>query len=168
MRRGRGQGAGRHETLCLTDTRQGGGHAGGMKILTVLAVPMLALAVSACEIDTSALQEIQDTAATAQATAEAISSRSVQAQQIIENPAGALQAAIGTTLSKTETDQPGVYVLTDLQTGCQFLATYAADGTTVSSVAPRVEPASGGGTRQRCIAIPGLGGGEEAQVEAGW
>lgn len=168
MRRGRGQGAVPRETLCLTDTGRRGGHAGGMKILTVLAVPMLALAVSACEIDTSALQEIQDTAATAQATAEAINSRSVQAQQIIENPAGALQAAIGATLSKTATDQPGVYVLTDLQTGCQFLATYAADGTTVSSVAPRVEPASGGGTRQRCIAIPGLGGGEEAQVEAGW
>ncbi len=139
-----------------------------MKILTVLAVPALALAVSACEIDTSALQEIQDTAATAQATAEAINSRSVQAQQIIENPAGALQAAIGATLSKTATDKPGVYVLTDLQTGCQFLATYAADGTTVSSVAPRVEPAPGGGTRQRCIAVPGLAGGEEAQAEAEW
>ena len=168
MRRGPGQGAVPHETLCLTDLGWRGGHAGGMKILTVLAIPALALAVSACEIDTSALQEIQDTAATAQATAEAINSRSVQAQQVIENPAGALQAAIGATLSKTATDQPGVYVLTDLQTGCQFLATYGADGTTVSSVAPRVEPAAGGGTRQRCIAIPGLGSGEGAQAEAEW
>lgn len=139
-----------------------------MKILPVLAISALALSVSACEIDTSALQDIQDTAATAQATAEAINSGSLQAQQLVENPAGALQAAIGATLSKTATDQPGVYVLTDLQTGCQFLATYAADGTTVSSVAPRVEPASGGGTRQRCIAIPRLGGGEGEQGEAQW
>lgn len=137
-----------------------------MKILTVLAIPVFALAVSACEIDTSALQDIQDTAATAQATAEAINSGSLQAQQLMENPAGALQAAIGAALSKTATDQPGVYVLTDLQTGCQFLATYAADGATVSSVAPRVEPAPGGGTRQRCIAIPGLSGAAQAEAEA--
>ena len=71
-----------------------------MKILTVLAIPVFALAVSACEIDTSALQDIQDTAATAQATAEAINSGSLQAQQLIENPAGALQAAIGAKIGR--------------------------------------------------------------------
>lgn len=139
-----------------------------MKILTVVATSALALAVSACEIDTSALEEIQDTAAKAQATADQINTRSAQAQQILENPAGALQAVAGATLAKTATDQPGVYVLTDLQTGCQFLATYGADGTTVSSVAPRVEPAPGGGTRQRCVAVPGLTGGPgEAGDEIG-
>ncbi|GLK47866.1 hypothetical protein GCM10017620_08390 [Brevundimonas intermedia] len=139
-----------------------------MKIRTAVVLSALAFAVSACEIDTSALEEIQDTAAKAQATADQINTRSAQAQQIIENPAGALQAVVGATLSKTATDQPGVYVLTDLQTGCQFLATYGADGTTVSSVAPRVEPAQGGGTRQRCVAVPGLTGGPgETGGEAG-
>lgn len=84
----------------------------------------------------------------------------------MENPASALQMVVGARLAKTETDQPGVYVLTDLQTGCQFLATYAADGTTVSSVAPRVEPTAAGGTRQRCIAVPGADAGEAGAAEA--
>lgn len=136
-----------------------------MKNLIPLAVS--AVLVAACEpIDTSALEEIQNTAAQAQATAEEINTRSAQAQQILENPAGALQAVVGATLSKTPTDQPGVYVLTDLQTGCQFLGTYGADGSTVTSIAPRVEAAPGGGTRQRCVAIPGLGGGRNADTEA--
>lgn len=139
-----------------------------MKIMTCLAVSALAIAAAACDpIDTSALQDIQDTAAKAQSTAEEINTRSAQAQQILEDPRAALRATIGATLSKTATDQPGVYVLTDLQTGCQFLGTYAADGTTVSSIAPRVEAAPGGGTRQRCIAIPGVRGEAEAETEAG-
>jgi hypothetical protein len=138
-----------------------------MKILTCLAVSALAVAAAACDqIDTSALQDIQDTAAKAQATADEINTRSAQAQQILENPGSALQMVVGATLSKTATDQPGVYVLTDLQTGCQFLGTYAADGTTVSSIAPRVEAAPGGGTRQRCIAIPGVSGAREGATEA--
>lgn len=137
-----------------------------MKVITAFAVSALALLVSACEVDTSALQEIQDTAAQAEAAAQAINTRSAQAQQIMENPASALQMVVGARLAKTATDQPGVYVLTDLQTGCQFLATYAADGTTVSSVAPRVEPAAAGGTRQRCVAMPGAGDGEAAPTEA--
>lgn len=137
-----------------------------MKAMTPFAVSALALFVSGCEVDTSALQEIQDTAAQAEAAAQAINTRSAQAQQIMENPASALQMVIGARLAKTETDQPGVYVLTDLQTGCQFLATYAADGKTVSSVAPRVEPAATGGTRQRCVAVPGVGGDGADQAEA--
>ncbi|WP_291832294.1 hypothetical protein [Brevundimonas sp.] len=137
-----------------------------MKILTSLAVTALGLAVAACDIDTSALQEVQDRAAQAQATAEEINTRSAQAQQILDDPAAALRATIGATLSKTATDQPGIYVLTDLQTGCQFLGTYAADGTTVSSIAPRVEAAPGGGTRQRCIAIPGAGRSGEGEAGA--
>lgn len=137
-----------------------------MKILTCLAVSALSVAVTACDIDTSGLQEIQDKAAQAQATAEEINTRSAQAQQILDDPAAALRGVVGATLAKTPTDQPGVYVLTDLQTGCQFLGTYAADGTTVSSIAPRVEAAPGGGTRQRCIAVPGVRGAEEAQAEA--
>jgi hypothetical protein len=138
-----------------------------MKILTSLAVSAFAVVAVACDpIDTSALQDIQDTAAKAQATADEINTRSAQAQQILENPASALQMVVGATLSKTPTDQPGVYVLTDLQTGCQFLGTYAADGTTVSSIAPRVEAAPGGGTRQRCIAIPGADRSGEGEAGA--
>ena len=125
-----------------------------MKKLILLAAS--ALAIAACDpIDTSALQEIQDSAAQAQQTAETINARTAQVQQAVENPLGALQAAVGATFTRTPTDQAGVYVLTDLQTGCQFLATYGTDGTTVASIAPRVEAAAGGGTRQRCVAIPG-------------
>ena len=135
-----------------------------MKILTHLAASAIALTVAAC--DTSALQDIQDTAAQAEATLETVNTRTAQVQQAIDNPGGALLAAVGATFSKTATDQPGVYVLTDLQTGCQFLGTYAADGTTVSSIAPRVEAAPGGGTQQRCVAIPGVARPDAAEAEA--
>ncbi len=126
-----------------------------MKLIPVLAVSALFGLVAACDEAVSTLQEIEDTAAKASATATEINARSEQIQQAAEDPIGALRGVVTTNLSRTPTDQPGVWVLTDLQTGCQFLATYAADGTTVSSVAPRVEPVAGGGTRQRCIAIPG-------------
>ena len=125
-----------------------------------------ALVIAACEpIDTSALQEIQDTAAQAQQTADTFNARTAQVQQAVENPLGALQAAVGATFTRTPTDQAGVYVLTDLQTGCQFLATYGPDGATVASIAPRVEPQASGGTRQRCVAIPGRA--EAANEEGG-
>ncbi|GAA0654426.1 hypothetical protein [Brevundimonas lenta] len=124
-----------------------------MKLLSLIAFPALALSVAACDIDTSALQEIEDTAAQARATADEINTRTDQIQQAVDDPVGALRGVVTANLAKAPTDQPGVYVLTDLQTGCQFLATYAADGTTVSSIAPRVEAAAGG-TRQRCIPMP--------------
>ena len=137
-----------------------------MKLIAALAVSALALSVAACEDGLSTLQDIQDTAAQAEATLETVNTRTAQVQQAIDNPGGALLAAVGATFSKTATDQPGVFVLTDLQTGCQFLATYGADGTTVASIAPRVEAAPGGGTRQRCVAIPGVGRASEAETEA--
>lgn len=126
-----------------------------MKTLTCLAVSALALSVSACDIETSALKEIEDTAAKAQATAAEINDRSEQIQQAVDDPVGAMRGMVTAELSRVPTDQPGIYVVTDLQTGCQFLATYAVDGTTVSSIAPRVEAVAGGGTRQRCLPIPG-------------
>ena len=135
-----------------------------MKIRILLAASVLALTVAAC--DTSALQDLQDTAAQAEATLETVNTRTAQVQQAIDNPGGALLAAVGATFSKTATDQPGVYVLTDLQTGCQFLGTYGPDGTTVSSIAPRVEAAPGGGTQQRCVAIPGVARPDAAEAEA--
>ena len=137
-----------------------------MKLITAIVICAFAATAVACdEIDTSVLQDVQDTAAQAQIAAETLNARSAQVQQAIDNPVGALQAAVGATFSRTATDQPGVFVLTDLQTGCQFLATYGADGTTVSSIARRVEPAAGGGTSQRCIAIPGIGRPAEAEAE---
>ncbi|WP_426039599.1 hypothetical protein [Brevundimonas sp. DC300-4] len=135
-----------------------------MKIRILLAASVLAMTVAAC--DTSALQDLQDTAAKAEATLETVNTRTAQVQQAIDNPGGALLAAVGATFSKTATDQPGVYVLTDLQTGCQFLGTYGPDGTTVSSIAPRVEAAPGGGTQQRCVAIPGVARPDAAEAEA--
>ena len=138
-----------------------------MKLITLTAIPTLVLALAACDaIDTAALRDIQDTAADAQAAAETINAGSARIQQAVDDPAGALRAVVGATFAKTATDQPGVYVLTDLQTGCQFLGTYGPDETTVSSIAPRVEALAGGGTRQRCVAIPGAAR-LEAEADAG-
>lgn len=137
-----------------------------MKLITGLALSALVLLLAACEDAASTLQEIEDTAAQAQATANEINTRTDQIQQAVEDPVGALRGAVSANLTKTPTDQPGVYVLTDLQTGCQFLATYGADGTTVSSIAPRVEATPGGGTRQRCIAVPGAARPADGQGDA--
>lgn len=136
-----------------------------MKLLSGLAASALFILVAGCEDAVSTLQEIEDTAAKTSATVTEINERSAQIQQAVEDPVGALRGAVTANLTKTPTDQPGVYVLTDLQTGCQFLATYEADGTTVASVAPRVEPAPDVGTRQRCIAVPGIGDRASAGVE---
>lgn len=131
-----------------------------MKLIPILAVSALFGLVAACDEAVSTLQEIEDTAAKASATATEINTRADQIQQAANDPVGALRGVVTANLTKMPTDQPGIYVLTDVQTGCQFLATYQADGTTVASVAPRVEQTAGGGTRQRCIALPGAG--EEA------
>jgi hypothetical protein len=134
-----------------------------MKLIPLLAVTALFGLVAACDEAVSTLQEIEDTAAKASDTATEINTRAEQIQQAAADPVGALRGVVTADLAKTPTDQPGIYVLTDLQTGCQFLGVYAADGTTISSIAPRVEAAPGGGTRQRCIAVPGVGGGAEAE-----
>ena len=152
--------------MCPGDRGDWPSHNGRMKLLTVFAVSGLALSIAACEDGATALQDIQDTAAQAEATLNTVNTRTAQIQQTIDNPGGALLAAVGATFSKTATDQPGVYVLTDLQTGCQFLGTYGPDGTTVSSIAPRVEAVPGGGTQQRCVAIPGVARPEAAESEA--
>lgn len=163
MRLRRGQGAWDGETLCQPDGSGRFGQGGRMKLIPILAVSALLGLVAACEEAVSTLQEIEDTAAKASATATEINTRADQIQQVANDPVGALRGMVTANLTKVPTDQPGIYVLTDVQTGCQFLATYAADGTTVSSVAPRVEQTADGGTRQRCIAVPGGG---EAQAEA--
>ncbi len=136
---------------------------GGMKMMTIVPASVLTLALAACDEATSTLQEIEDTAAQARVTATEIDARTNQIQQAVENPAGALRDLVSANLAKTPTDQLGIYLLTDLQTGCQFLATYGDDGTTVSSIAPRVEATADGDTRQRCVAVRGPN--TEAQTE---
>ena len=136
-----------------------------MKCITGLAVSALFVLVAGCEDAVSTLQEIEDTAAEASATATELNDRSEQIQQAVNDPVGALRGAVTANLTRMPTDQPGIYVLTDLQTGCQFLATYEADGTTVATVAARVEPIAGGGTRQICIAIPGAAQDARAHAE---
>ncbi|WP_156389158.1 hypothetical protein [Brevundimonas sp. Root1423] len=136
-----------------------------MNHLVAVTLALSTVAIAACDpIDTSALKDLEDAAAKAHSTASELNARSAEVQQAIDDPVGAMRGAIGATFTRTATDQAGVYVLTDLQTGCQFLGTYAADGRTVSSIAPRVEPSPEGGTRQRCIAIPGI---EQPAAEEG-
>lgn len=117
---------------------------------------LAAVLLAGCEpIDTSALQAFEETAAAARQTIELANTRTAKVQQAVEDPLGALQSVAGARLARTPTDQPGAYVLTDLATGCQFLATYAEDGRTVASIAPRTEPGEKGVLRQRCVATAG-------------
>ena len=133
--------------------------------LRLIAAAGLLVLTAACEeIDTSSLQQIEDGAASARAAADELNARSEQLRRASEDPVGVLQeVALGATFSKTETAEPGVFVLTDLQTGCQWLATYD-DAGQATSMAPRSEPATGGGVQQRCINVPGL---SREQAEAG-
>ena len=127
-------------------------------------VGLLTFAAACDEIDTSSLQQIEEGAASARAAADELNARSEQLRRASEDPVGVLQeVALGATFSKTETVEPGVFVLTDLQTGCQWLATYGSDGQ-ATSMEPRSEPNPTGGVQQRCISVPGL---QREQAEAG-
>jgi hypothetical protein len=59
----------------------------------------------------------------------------------------------GAQMVRTPTDQPGIFILTDVMTGCQFLATYDAEGRTPQSVTPRTVPVAGGVPVQRCVSL---------------
>lgn len=116
----------------------------------LLPLFLVAGLVGCDQIDTSALQEIEETAAAARTTAETINARSAEIQAAVEDPVGTLRgAALGATFTKTETPEAGIFVLTDVQTGCQWLATYGADGT-ATSMEPRTEMLEGV-QRQRCL-----------------
>jgi len=120
------------------------------------AAGLIALTTACDAIDTSSLQQIEDGAASARAAADQLNARSEQLRRASEDPVGVLQeVALGATFSKTETAEPGVFVLTDLQTGCQWLATYD-DAGQATSMEARSEPAPQGGVQQRCISVPGL------------
>lgn len=115
---------------------------------------LLAGGLAACEpVDTTALREIENTVAEARETVELANSRSEEIRQTLENPVGALQAMAGAQLVRTPTDQPDIFVLTDVTTGCQFLATYAADGRSPQSITPRTVPVEGGPPVQRCVSL---------------
>lgn len=132
-------------------------HMRPMTPLRFSLIAAVAVLASACEeIDTSALQQIEEGAASVRETADQVNARADQIERAAEDPVGALrEVALGATFSKTETAEPGIFVLTDLQTGCQWMATYGADGE-ATSMEPRTEAAPGGGTQQRCISVPGL------------
>lgn len=133
-------------------------------IRTTLVALSVGAALAACEpIDTSALREIEETAQAARTTADGLNARASEIQGAIDDPVGALRtAALGATFTRTPTAEANLFVLTDSQTGCQWLATYGPDGEAVSLV-PRTEPARQG-TVQRCIPIDGRdpGAGEDA------
>ena len=126
-----------------------------LRIQTTLAALSAGVALAACDpIDTSALREIEETAEAARTTAEGLNARASEIQGAIDDPVGALRtAALEATFTKTPTAEPNLFVLTDLQTGCQWLATYGPGGEAVSLV-PRTEP-GGPDTRQRCVSIAG-------------
>lgn len=128
-----------------------------MTLLRASLLTGFCVLASACsEIDTSALQEIEEGAAQARATADQVNARTEQLRRASEDPIGVLQeVALGATFSKTETAEPGVFVLTDLQTGCQWMATYGADGQ-ATSMEPRTEAAPVGGVAQLCVGVPDL------------
>lgn len=126
-------------------------------IRTTLVALSAVVALAACDpIDTSALREIEKTAEAARTAADSLNTRASEIQGAIDDPVGALRtAALGATFTKTPTAEANLFVLTDLQTGCQWLATYGPGGEAVSLVA-RTEPGEQG-TRQRCISIEGRG-----------
>lgn len=128
---------------------------------SVLATTLAGFILAACEpIDTSALQNIEAAAEAARTSAEDLNSRASEIQGAIDDPVGALRtAALGASFSKTPTAEANLFVLTDLQTGCQWLATYGQDNRAASLV-PRTE-LSGAGTRQRCILIGSVGEGSQ-------
>lgn len=136
-------------------------------IRSLLATTVAAVVVAACEpIDTSALQDIEAAAEATRASAEKLNSRASEMQGAIDDPVGALRtAALGATFTRTPTAEANLFVLTDLQTGCQWLATYGPDNQAVSLV-PRTEP-NGQDTRQRCISIgpADSGGGSGARSQ---
>lgn len=134
-------------------------------IRSTLVVIAASVAVAACErIDTSALQDIELAAEAARATADTLNARASDIQGAIDDPVGAVRAAaLGATFTKTPTAEANLFVLTDLQTGCQWLATYGPDNV-AASIAPRTE-SDGQAVRQRCITIgpAGIGAREGSQ-----
>lgn len=120
---------------------------------SVAATMLAGFVLAACDpIDPSALRDIEAAAEAAQSSAEALNGRVAGIQAVADDPVGALRTAtLGATFTRTPTAEANLFVLTDLQTGCQWLATYGPSQEVVS-LAPRTEP-NGRDTRQRCIAI---------------
>lgn len=128
-------------------------------IRSTLVVMAVGVALAACEpIDTSALRDIEEAAVAARTTADDLNARASDIQGAIDDPVGAVRAAaLGATFTKTPTAEANLFVLTDLQTGCQWLATYGQDNA-VSSIAPRME-SDGQDSRQRCLVTGSAGPG---------
>lgn len=141
-------------TKCQTDGKAQHTLSKPMNKILVTASIAFAGLLAACEpVDTTALREIENTVTQARETVELANARSDEIRQTLENPVGALQAMAGAQLVRTPTDQPGIFVLTDATTGCQFLATYDAAGRTHQSITPRTMPAEAGPPVQRCVPL---------------
>jgi hypothetical protein len=128
-------------------------------IRSTLVAMATGVALAACEpMDTSALRDIEAAAGAARATADELTARASDIQGAIDDPVGAVRAAtLGATFTRTPTAEANLFVLTDLQTGCQWFATYGPDNI-AASIAPRMEP-DGQGVQQRCIPIGSAGPG---------
>ena len=126
--------------------------------LSLAALVTAPLLLGACDLET--VQQIEDTAAAVRETADQVSTRSDQIQQVAQDPLGAArQAVLGAAFSKMESDQPGIFVLTDLATGCQWLATYGRPDDVATSMEPRTEPGVDGAVQQVCVTLPGSANG---------
>ncbi len=124
-----------------------------LKMRSIVATIVAGIVLAACDpIDMSALEDVEAAAEAARTAAHDLNTRTAEMQGAMEDPVGALRtAALGATFTKTPTAEVNLFVLTDLQTGCQWLATYGPANEAVSLV-PRTEP-DWQGTRQRCISI---------------
>lgn len=117
--------------------------AAGLTLATLL--------LTACGEDGAAvLKQVEDAAATAREAGDRLDKGAALAEQVVNDPAGVLRdQTLSARFNRAPTAQANLFVLTDVATGCQYLATYAADGATVQSITPRME-----GGRQRCL-VPG-------------
>lgn len=118
------------------------------------------MALAACEpIDLSALRDMEETAKAARTTADSLNARASEILGAIQDPADALRTAtLGATFTRKPTAEANLFVLTDLQTGCQWFATFGPGGEALSLV-PRTEQ-NGQTPRQRCILVAAAGPGE--------
>jgi len=119
---------------------------------TLLCI-LLAAGLTACGDVTESLQQVEEATASARQATEKLTSAATFAEQAVQNPAGALRdATLGARFTRVATAEPNLFVLTDIATGCQYLAAYAADGATVASITPRSAPGGADGVSQHCVA----------------
>jgi len=122
------------------------------RILPLAALLLSATLLTACEDVAGAIDQVDQAAATAREASEKLQQGADLAERAAQDPAGLVRdTALGTRFTRTATAEGNLFVLTDIATGCQYLATYAPDGDTIQSIAPRTGPNG----QQRCVAPAG-------------